>query len=139
MDWGEFFDSTYPKLEGTWRVQVTLRDCQSGNPAAPAFPALASFARGGTMTTADGGMNPSRRGSGHGVWAHMGGRTYRAVTEAFLYGPTGELTGTQRLTQVIELGQDPMTFTAEVSAQVLAPNGVVVFSGCATSAGARLR
>jgi hypothetical protein len=139
VDWGEFPEMRYPKLEGTWRVQITLRDCQSGSPVAPAFPALASFARGGTVITADGGTSPSRRTSGHGIWAHAGGRTYQAVIEAFLFSPTGEMTGTQRITQVIELGHDPMTFTADVSAQVIAPHGVVVFNGCATSAGTRLR
>jgi len=38
------------KLEGTWRVRITLRDCGSGDPLpfpGNPFPALVTFARGG--------------------------------------------------------------------------------------------
>ena len=44
------------KLEGTWRVRITLRDCGSGGPLpfpGNPFPALVTFARGGTLTSAD--------------------------------------------------------------------------------------
>lgn len=33
-------------LLGTWRVQVTLVDCQTGTPLSPAFPSLVTFALG---------------------------------------------------------------------------------------------
>jgi hypothetical protein len=57
-------------IEGTWRVQITLRDCTSGQPPRSPFNALASFARGGTVTTADGGLSPASRTTGLGVWWH---------------------------------------------------------------------
>src|SRR5882762_10993049 len=37
------------RLQGTWRVQVNPRNCQTGAPI-PSFSVLLSFARGGTLT-----------------------------------------------------------------------------------------
>ena len=126
-------------IEGTWRVQITLRDCTSGQPLRSPFPALASFARGGTVTTADGGLSPASRTTGLGVWSHSTGGTYAAVTEAFLFAPTGVNTGTQRIMQHIEFDRYEDTFEATVSSSVLDMQGSVVAVGCATSIGRRLR
>ena len=125
-------------IEGTWRVQITLRDCTSGQPVRSPFPALASFARGGTVTTADGGLSPASRTTGLGVWSHSTGGTYTAVTEAFLFAPTGVNTGTQRITQHIEFDRYQDTFEATVSSTVLDTQGNVAAVGCATSVGRRL-
>jgi hypothetical protein len=125
-------------LEGTWRVQITLRHCETGAPLGPPFPALATFARGGTVTTSDGGSSPAARGAGHGVWWRLQGREFAAVTEAFLFAPSGTSSGRQRLTQQIELGRDGMMFEATIAARVMDPAGQVLFSGCASSEGRRL-
>jgi hypothetical protein len=125
-------------IVGTWRVQITLRDCTSGQPLRSPFPALASFARGGTVTTADGGLSPASRTTGLGVWSHSSGGTYAAVTEAFLFAPTGVNAGTQRITQHIELNPYEDTFQATVNSTILDTQGNVVAVGCATSVGRRL-
>jgi hypothetical protein len=131
-------ESQARKLEGTWRVQVTIRDCQTGEalqfPGNP-FPALVTFARGGTLTSADSTL---LRSAGHGVWWHTGGHTYKAVSEAFLFNLAGIRTGTQRLTQVIEVGEDPDEFRASVSAEILSPDGNLIGTACATSVGRRM-
>lgn len=131
-------ESQARKLEGTWRVQVTIRDCQTGEalqfPGNP-FPALVTFARAGTLTSADSTL---LRSSGHGVWRRTGGHTYSAVSEAFLFNPAGVRTGTQRLTQVIEIGEDPDEFNASVSAEILSPDGNLIGTACATSVGRRM-
>jgi len=126
------------KLEGTWRVQVTLRDCDTDAALGNPFAAMVTFARGGTLTSADGGFNPALRGPGHGIWNHRGGHTYSALTEAFLFNSSGVWIGTQRLRQTIEIGADADEFKATISAQILAPGGNVLFSGCATSVGRRM-
>ena len=125
-------------IEGTWRAQITLRDCTSGQPLRSPFPALASFARGGTVTTADGGLSPASRTTGLGVWSHSTGGTYTAVTEAFLFAPTGVNTGTQRITQHIEFDRYEGTFEATINSTVLDTQGNVFAVGCATSVGQRL-
>jgi hypothetical protein len=125
-------------LEGTWRVEITVRNCETGEQAFPPFPALATFARGGTLTTSDGGMSPAARGAGHGVWWRLQGRTFAALTEAFMFGPTGVRSGTQRLSQEIDLEHDGMEFHSRISSAVLDTAGQVIFAGCATSVGRRL-
>ena len=44
-------------LEGTWRVQVTVIDCQTGA-VLRTFPALFAFAKGGTVTNTTAGQSP---------------------------------------------------------------------------------
>lgn len=126
-------------LEGTWRVQITLTNCITGQPLRSPFPALATFARGGTVTTADGGLSPLARGTGLGSWSrsHAGG--FVAITEAFLFSPTGALAGTQRIVQAIELDHRDQEFTANVSSEILDTQGNVVGSGCANSIGRLLQ
>jgi len=126
------------QLQGTWRVQITLRNCQTGDALGPPFPAMATFAAGGTVTTSDGGLSPLVRGAGHGVWQRMGGHAFEALTEAFLFTPAGALSGTQRLRQSLEIGWDADEFNATVSAEILDLKGTVRATGCATSVGRRM-
>ena len=123
-------------LEGTWRVEITLRNCDTGHPMGMPFPALATFAQGGTLTTSDGGMSPAVRGTGHGLWWRLRGRTFAALTEAFMFNG-GIRSGTQRISQEIDLEQDGI-FEARVSSAVLDTAGRVLFAGCASSVGRRL-
>jgi len=123
-------------LEGTWRVEITLRNCLTGEPVQNPFPALASFARGGTVTTADGGLSPAVRSTGLGVWWRVDG-AFAAVTEAFLFSGVVR-TGTQRITQEIILTPDGDEFNANVTSEIRDVNGNVVAPGCATSIGRRL-
>jgi hypothetical protein len=124
-------------LEGTWRVEITLRNCDTGQTLGLPFPALATFARGGTLTTSDGGLSPAVRSTGHGVWWRARGRTFAALSEAFMFNG-GVRSGTQRISQEIDLDHDGMTFEARVSSAVLDTAGQIVFTGCASSVGRRL-
>ena len=124
-------------LEGTWRVEITLRSCVTGQPVQNPFPALASFARGGTVTTADGGLSPAVRGTGLGVWWRVPEGAFAAVTEAFLFNG-GVRTGVQRITQEIEVAAGHEEFNASVRSEILDVNGNVVTAGCATSIGRRM-
>ena len=57
-------------LVGAWRTEVTVRNCQTGNPVAPLFPGLFTFHEGGTMSEygIGPGSSPALRSPGHGVW-----------------------------------------------------------------------
>lgn len=126
-------------LIGTWRVQITLRVCESNAAIRPPFSAMATFAAGGTMTTADSGFNPALRSAGHGVWRHDDGHTYIAKAEAFLFNMGGTLTATQKLSQTIEVGPDGKTFHATVASTVVDLAGNVLLTGCASSVGERMQ
>jgi hypothetical protein len=123
-------------LEGTWRVEITLRNCVTGLPFQNPFPALATFARGGTVTTADGGLSPTVRGTGLGTWGRVPEGAFTATTEAFLFAG-GVRSGTQRITQRIDVASHGGEFSADVTTEIQDTAGNVIGTGCATSVGRR--
>ena len=123
-------------LEGTWRVQLTVRDCQTGA-ALRTFPALFTFAKGGTLSVTTAGQLPALSTTGLGVWRHTDGHAYSAVSEAFVFSTAGVWTQTHRLTRAIEIGNNEDEFTDAVALQIFDTNGNVIVTGCATSVGSR--
>jgi len=126
------------KLEGTWAVQVTIHDCQSGADLRT-FPALLTFAQGGTLTETTAGFPPAARTPGHGFWRFTSGNAFAATSMAFLFGPDGTQTGMQTLTQAIEFGDDPDTFTSTASSTITDPNGNQIAATCATAVAHRVK
>jgi len=123
-------------LEGTWRGQLTVRDCQTGAELRT-FPALFTFAKGGTLTATTAGQSPALFTPNLGVWGHTGGNTYSAVSEAFVFSPAGVWIQTHRLTRAIELSSDANEFTDTVALEIFDTNRNLLGTGCATSAGRR--
>jgi hypothetical protein len=125
------------RLEGTWLVDVTITNCDTGD-ALRHFPALLTFAQGGTLTETTSGFPPAARTAGHGFWDVTPGGGYTASSSAFLFAPDGTFTGTQTLVQTIEIGSDPNTFTSTATNTIVNPAGVTVATGCATAVAHRL-
>lgn len=127
-------------LAGTWKVQITLRNCTNGAPVGAPFYSLLTFADGGTVTetTANSMFFPAVRGPGHGVWnrgRHKG--EYSAATMAFIT-MDGALVKTQTITQVIDMGPGPDRFTTpKASIEFFDPAGNLLTTGCATAAASR--
>ncbi len=128
------------RLQGTWRVQVNPRNCQTGAPI-PSFAVLLSFARGGTLTEV---MNaqaflPGQRTTGLGVWSHTHDNAYKAVWDAFILfdspPPAPFKRGVQRIMWDFEVDGDQMTFAA--SSQFFDTNGNPLFMTCASGTGTR--
>jgi hypothetical protein len=124
-------------LEGTWRLQITVRDCQTGQ-ALRTFPALFAFAKGGTLTATTAGQLPSLSTTNLGVWRHTEGHTYRAVSETFIFSPAGAWIQTHRLARTIEIGNDEDAFTDTVNLEIFGTTGNLIATGCATSVASRL-
>ncbi len=124
-------------LEGAWRLQLTVRDCNTGQ-ALRAFPAVFTFAKGGTATVITAGQLPSLATTGLGAWRHVQGHNYSAVTDAFVFSPAGVWIQTHRLTRAIEVSNDGTAFTDAVALQIFDSNGDVIVTGCATSVASRL-
>ena len=124
-------------LEGTWRAQVTVSDCQT-NAVLRTFPARFSYSKGGTLTGTTAGQLPSLSTAQLGFWNHEYGRTYSAVTEAFFFSSAGAWTSTQRLTRVIEVGRDGNGYTDIIALEILDTNGNVIVTGCGTSVASRM-
>lgn len=127
-------------LSGTWQVQVTLRNCQSGAPIGAPFYSLLTFADGGTMTenTANPLFYPAIRGPGQGVWSrNRHGKQYSASTIAFIT-MNGSLVKTQKITQTIDMGPGQNDFTTpHATVEFFDPVGNLLTSGCATALGKR--
>jgi len=129
-------DGSRNGLEGAWRLQLTVRDCQTGA-ALRTFPAVATFAKGGTLTLTTSGQLPSLSTTALGVWRHVNDHSYSAVSEAFFFSPAGAWIQTHRLTRAIELSSDANEFTDTVTLEIFDTNRNLIATGCATSAGRR--
>jgi hypothetical protein len=129
-------DSHGGKIEGTWRVQVTVRNCQSGDPIRT-FPAMLTFASGGTLTGTTTAFPPASRGGDFGVWQFNGSGRYSAVSEAFLFNG-GVWSQTQRITQSISLSQDANTFSSDAHTEFFDTSGALLSSVCATAEATRM-
>src|SRR4029077_9105637 len=62
-------DNSHRGLEGAWRLQLRVRDCNTGQ-ALRTFPAAFTFAKGGTATVITAGQLPSLATPGLGAWRH---------------------------------------------------------------------
>src|SRR6185295_4262014 len=91
-------DAKARRIEGTWQVQVTLQNCQTGA-ALRTAPAFLTFEQGGTLVETTTVFSSAQRSPGHGFWEHTGGKTFKAVSKAFIFNPDGTWAGTQTLTQ----------------------------------------
>ena len=123
-------------LEGTWRVQLTVRDCQTAA-ALRTFPAIFAFARGGTLTYTTAGLPPGLSTPGYGLWQHTDDHSYSAVTEAFVFSSAGIWIQTHRLTRAIEIGKNADEFTDKVKLEIFGTTGNLIVTGCATSVAQR--
>jgi len=124
-------------LEGAWRVQVTVRDCTTRQELRT-FPALFTFAKGGTLTATTAGQLPSLSTPPLGVWRHTEGHSYRAVSEAFVFSSAGAWIQTHRLTRTIDLGNDADSFTDEIKLEILGTTGNLIATGCGSSVASRV-
>ena len=124
------------RIEGTWRLQLAVRDCATGA-VQRTFPALFAFAKGGIVTGTTAGQPPAIATPVLGVWAHTGGHNYSAVTEAFIFNPAGVWIQTHRLTRAIELDKDADEFTDTTKLEIFDTSGNLIATGCATTVGRR--
>ncbi len=124
------------KLEGTWRVQVTPRNCQTGDLIAT-FASLLSYTRGGVLLETTSTVSPALRSPGHGVWRHIGGRRYASSFIAFLFNPAGSFVGTSKPTSDIRLSRNGDELNITSTVEVRDANANLIQTGCVTATGTR--
>ena len=131
-------------VEGVWYVQVTIRDCGTGDALAPAVRSLVTFAAGGTLheSVGGGGFAPGQRSEGHGTWTHKGGQTYdqrfvSMINFATAPGPgPGFEAGWIKVQHTVEvIDADHIESVGSNSFYRL--NGEVYRTGCSTATGTR--
>jgi hypothetical protein len=125
-------------LEGGWRLQVTVRDCNTGQPLRPTFPAVFTFAKGGAASGITGGQLPSLFTPQLGVWRHTQGHNYTAVTDAFVFSAAGALIQTHRFMRAIQVSDDGDSFIDQIALQILDTAGNPIATGCGTTVASRM-
>jgi hypothetical protein len=117
-------------LVGTWRVALTPRNCQTGDPIpAPGAPyqGLYTFHEGGTMS------EPTLRGPGQAVWKRtLGWQRYSYAITFNRYDALGTLTGTQRGRADLLLGESGNDYTTTGTVQIFDADGNLLGTNCST-------
>lgn len=124
------------KLVGTWDVQVTIRNCQTGA-AIRTFASVGTFMSGGTLIDSTSGIPPALRNPGQGVWNHEGGRNYRFKFKSFSFDASGNFTGWTIIQHEANLNHGGDDYESAGTAEVYNPSGVLVFTGCSTTTATR--
>jgi hypothetical protein len=124
------------RLEGTWDVQVTIRNCQTGAEIRT-FASLTTFMSGGTVLDSTSGIPQALKTPGQGVWNHVTGNTYRFSFKSFSFDASGNFTGSTKITHEAALASDGQEFTSAGTAPEYDPNGNLISTGCSTTTATR--
>jgi hypothetical protein len=124
------------RLEGTWNVRVTIRNCQTGNEIR-SFDSLGIFMAGGTTIDSTSGTPQALKTPGHGIWEHVTGDTYRFQFKSFSFDPAGDFTGWTVIRHQANLNHNANAYVSSGTAEVHAANGALMFVGCSTTQATR--
>ncbi|MDQ3748574.1 MAG: hypothetical protein M3367_06075 [Acidobacteriota bacterium] len=124
------------RLIGTWDAQVTIRNCQTGA-AIRTFASIGTFMSGGTMLDSTSGVPQALKTPGHGVWSHISGNTYRFKFKSFSFDASGNFTGWTIINHEANLDRRADEYESAGTAEVYAPNGNLLFTGCSTTTATR--
>lgn len=125
------------RIEGTWFLLATLRQCDTGAEIPNStFPALHTFLSGGAMLS-NPGTSPFL-GTGHGVWTHTGGDTFKNTIRLFAFAPNGALLGISTVVRDIVLSPDGGSLTSSDVSEFRDLAGNLIGSRCAAVTGQRL-
>jgi hypothetical protein len=128
------------RIEGAWVVHVSVHDCQSGFPIPNLdFQSIVTFGPGGVATNITTGASPAQRTTALGTWHRIGGQEFTTVVYAYLFGPGGVWTATQRIATTVAIGSHPDELTGTTDVDFLDTNGHRFATACATVVGNRLR
>ncbi len=125
------------RLEGTWDVQVTVRNCQTGAAIRPAFPTLVTYMSGGTLIASESAVPQSSHTPGHGVWSHTSGNNYSSKFKAFNFNANGNFSGWTIISNEIALDSTADESASTGAVEIYASNGVLIFTGCSTTTATR--
>jgi hypothetical protein len=123
-------------LVGSWDVQVSIRDCQTGT-VFFSFPAMITYNQDGTMQETDLGGPGLVRLSGHGVWERQNARQYSAAFRFLNFNPDRTFAGRNVVRSAISLEQSGDSYTSTDTVEILDANGNLITRGCGTSTATR--
>lgn len=125
-------------LVGSWNLQVTLRDCESGVPFVT-FLAMNTYNQGGTTQQTAIPEPGATALPGHGVWSHDLGRNYSGAFQFFILNPNPALTSRVVVRSSISLDLGGDSYSSTDAAEILNLAGDVVARACSTSTATRFK
>ena len=125
-----------PSLEGTWDVQVTIINCDTGQEIR-SFASLVIFMAGGTMIESTSGTPPALKTPGAGVWYRTTDNNYVYSFKHFNFNAQNVFIGWQIIHA--EAAVDPIgnSLTGSGTVEIYDANGVLMATGCTRLAAAR--
>jgi hypothetical protein len=124
------------RLEGTWDVQVTIRNCQTGAEIR-SFASVTSFTFGGVTFDSTSGIPQALKTPGQGVWSHVRGDTYRFSFKNFNFDAAGNFISWTKITHQADLAPNGNQYSSAGTAEFYAPNGSLISTGCSTTTATR--
>ena len=121
-------------LQGTWDVNVTVVNCQTGV-TIRTVRSLQMFSHDGSMTET---ANTNLRGSSVGAWYHAYGQTYGAAYYFFRYKADGTFASIAKALNTIVLNPDGTEFNVTATIQDYDANNALISTGCVTQVAKRL-
>ena len=128
--------SFHRDLEGTWDVQVTIRNCQNGAPI-KTFPSVTTFFFGGEAMDSSSGAPQAAKTPAHGTWWNLGGRRYHFKFKHFNFDAGGNATGWAVVTQDVDMNRRGTAYESEGFAQFYNMSGDLLSTGCSSTTAVR--
>ena len=123
------------RLQGTWDMQITLTDC-AGH-VIRSFPSLVEFAAGGTIVESNAGTPQALKTPGEGVWRRTTDSNYAFRFKFFTFSPQNVFTGWTIIAGETNVDKTGNANAGSATVKVYDPNGVLLVSLCAETAGTR--
>jgi hypothetical protein len=126
-------DEHTPRLNGVWNVNVTVRNCETGE-IVRTVRALNLYVHDGSMSETSSNI---MRGPSVGTWRHVEDRTYASMFEFFRFNLDGTFASTARVTRTIELSAHGTRFTSTGTVEDFNAQNDRISIGCSTETAAR--
>ena len=123
------------KLEGTWEMQITLTDCAGHT--IRSFPSLIEFVEGGTVVESNAGTPQALKTPGEGVWRHTNDHNYAFRFKFFTFNTSNVFSCWTIIAWETTVDTHGDTNAGSATVKVYDPNGVLLVSLCAETAGTR--
>jgi hypothetical protein len=124
------------RIEGTWEVQVSIINCQTGG-VIRSFPSLTMFMQGGTVIDSTSGMPQQLKTPGQGVWAHTTDNNYAFRFKNFNFDAANNYTGYTIIRHEANLDVSGDSYTSSGTAETYAANGNLIMNGCSSTVATR--
>jgi len=124
------------RLEGAWNVRVSILNCQTGA-VIRSFDSVTQFMDRGTLIDSTSGMPQALKTPGQGVWEHTTGSNYRFKFKSFGFDAAGNYTGYTVIQHDATLDSTGSSYESSGTAEVYAPNGVLVATLCSSTTATR--